>query len=390
MATHKDGPIRVYHFLPGNAVGGISNQTLAIANRLEGNGFEQVVVTPQESGPFLDNVSETGIEVRQWPYRLPRHLHGLDDAIHDLDWTVRFGPSVLALYRRFRREKVDVVHINGLLLLEPAIAAYLSDVDVVWYLVSDDIYPAWLVRLLIPVVERIATEVAVISEENLSFYRQSKNDTTIVPGAIDVANLRTDEPGDGTLAALEERYGTGEADAVVATLAKVHPMKGQEYAIEALSHLDHDVHYLIVGPKKDDEYVAELNRLRSTHGLEDRVHITGFVDDKTAVLSLADIYLLPSIGEGTPLSIMEALVRRLPVVATDVGGVSELLDHGSAGQLVEKRSPEALANALRGYLRDPDLASRHAQRGCELISERYAVETVAESYRDLYEACIDG
>jgi glycosyltransferase involved in cell wall biosynthesis len=380
----------VYHFLPANAVGGISNQTLAIAERLEGDGFEQVVVTPQESGPFLDSVSEAGLEVRQWPYRLPRHLHGVDDAIHDLVWGLLFGPSVLALYRHFRRETVDVVHINGLLLLEPAIAAYLTGVDVVWYLVSDDIYPGWLVRLLTPVVERIATEVAVISEDNRSFYRQPKEETTIVPGAIDTSSLRADEPSDAAVAALEERYGTGDADAVVATLGKVHPMKGQEYAIRALRHLDHDVHYLIVGPKKDDEYVAELNRLCAKHGLDGRVTVTGFVEEKTAVLSLTDIYLLPSIGEGTPLSIMEALARRIPAVATDVGGVSELLDDGSAGQLVQKQSPEAIADALRRYLRDPDLASRHAERGCELVSERYAVETVAESYRDLYEACIDG
>jgi len=390
MTERTGGPVRVYHFLPANAVGGISNQTLAIAKQLEGDGFEQVVVTPRESGPFLDRVSEAGLETRQWPYRLPRHLEGFDDAIHDIAWTLRFGPSILWLYRRFRQEDVDVVHINGLLLLEPAIAAWFSDVDVVWYLVSDDIYPAWLVRLLVPAVERIATEVAVISEENRSFYRQPEEDTIIVPGAIDVASLRSDEPSDRAAEALEERYGTDDADAVVATLGKVHPMKGQEYAIEALRYVDRDIHYLIVGPKKDAEYVAKLNHLSSEYGLEDRVHVTGFVEDKTAVLSLIDIYLLPSIGEGTPLSIMEALALRTPVIATDVGGVSELLDDGSAGQLVQRRSPEAIARAVRRYLRNPELASQHAERGGELVSERYAVESVAESYRDLYTTCIDG
>jgi glycosyltransferase involved in cell wall biosynthesis len=379
----------VYHFLPANAVGGISNQTLAIADRLEGDGFEQVVVTPQESGPFLDSVTEAGLEVRQWPYRLPRHLHGVDDAIHDLVWTVLFGPSVLALYRHFRRETVDVVHINGVLLLQPAIAAWLEDIDVVWYLVSDDIYPDWLVRLLAPIVRRIATETVVISDSNREFYRQPAGETATIPGAIDVDGIQNTDPEPGTVRAIRDRYGIRANQPVIATLGKVHPMKGQGYAIEALARLDRDCHYLVVGPKQDAEYVRRLEGLAALYGLEDRVHVTGFLDDKATVLELTDVYVLPSIGEGTPLSIMEALAAETPVVASDVGGVSELLDGGEAGTLVDKESPAALATAIRKYLDDPELADRHAATGAAHVDERYSIDGVASAYASLYARCLD-
>jgi glycosyltransferase involved in cell wall biosynthesis len=387
--TAESPDATVYHFLPANAIGGISNQTLSVGQRLEGRGFENVVVTPDETGPLPDRAEELGLEVRQWPYSLPLHLDTVRSLAWNLRWIAALVPSVHRLRWRLSNLDVDIVHVNGVLLLKPAIAAWLEDIDVVWYLVSDDIYPDWLVRLLAPIVRRIATETVVISDSNREFYRQPAGETAIIPGAIDVDGIQNTDPEPGTVRAVRDRYGIRANQPVIATLGKVHPMKGQGYAIEALARLDRDCHYLVVGPKQDAEYVRRLERLAAQYGLEDRVHVTGFLDDKATVLELMDVYVLPSIGEGTPLSIMEALAAETPVVASDVGGVSELLVGGDAGTLVDKESPAALATAVRKYLDDPELADRHAATGAAHVDERYSIDGVASAYASLYARCLD-
>jgi len=377
---------KILHLLPGNTIGGISIQALEISLLLEDRGYDSVVVAPDEEGEFLSMASERGLPGQGFPYFLPKHFNSFWSILRNLRWVLLFLPQVYKLMRELRRHDPDVVHLNGLLLLQPAIAAWLKGVDVVWYLVSDNIYPSWLVIAVVPLVNRIASEVAVISESNCEFYRQDPADTPIVPGAI-----ATDEIGphlapdaDGITA----EYDISDGETVITTLGQVHPRKGQMHAVEALASLDAQFKYLIVGPPRDQAYVRELKTAITEHGLEDRVHVTGFVDDKMAVLSATDIFLLPSNGEGTPLSIMEAMAMELPIIATDVGGVSEMLAGGDTGQLISPRSTDDILAAVRTYLEDPDLVRRHSASARERVVKNYDIDAVAAKYDEIYHAVL--
>jgi len=377
--------MRVLHFLPGNTVGGISIQTLDVSETLNNQGFENVIVTPEECGEFLEMASERGIETAELPYFLPKHFDSVRAATWNLRWLATYPASVLRIRRHFREQDPDIVHLNGLMMLQPALAAKLEEISVVWYLVSDNIYPDWLVRAVIPFVNHVADEIVLISESNREFYMQQGKDVSVIPGGIDTSQLAPREVNETAVAELKDRYGIGPDDMVVVTLAKTHPMKGQKYAVEAISRMDRDdITYLIVGPERDKEYTDELRAMIQSYGLEERVHITGFVDEKTTALGVADVFLLPSLGEGTPLAIMEAMAMGVPTIATSVGGVPNMLDNGDAGQLVPPSDPDSIAKAIEAYISSPELMRRHSKRASELAETEFSIQNISDKYGSVY------
>jgi glycosyltransferase involved in cell wall biosynthesis len=375
----------ILHFLPGNKHGGISYQVLDVCSVLEEkNSYRNVIVTPNEEGDYVDKVSEQGLDVCQLPYSIPKYFDDLSAVLSNVRWALTFFPSIIKIRQAIRRHDADIVHLNGLLLLQPAFAAALSDVDVVWYLVSDNMYPDWLVRAVIPFVNNISSEVVLISESNREFYRQEDRDVSIIPGGVDVESIVDKDVSQEQVNEFWDTYDIDPDKPTVITLAKVHPMKGQHYAVDALSELREEVNYLVVGPILDAEYAEQLHQTASKHGVSDQLYVTGFVEDKFAALAGADVFLLPSMGEGTPLSIMEASMLELPVIASDVGGVSELLGDGAGGQLVPPRDSSAISEAIQRYLNDPDLITEHTETVYSLVRSKYSIKNIAQSYEQVY------
>ena len=377
--------MRVLHFLPGNTVGGISIQTLDVSETLNDQGFENVIVTPEECGDFLGMASERGIETAELPYFLPKHFDSIRAATWNLRWLATCPASVLGIRRHFREQDPDIVHLNGLMMLQPALAAKLEEISVVWYLVSDNIYPDWLVRAVIPFVNHVADEIVLISESNREFYMQQGKDVSVIPGGIDTSQLDPQQIDKTATTRMRDKYEIEQDDIVVVTLAKTHPMKGQKHAVEAINGIDRDdIKYLIVGPERDEEYTAELRLMIDSYNLSDTVHITGFVEEKKTALSVADIFLLPSLGEGTPLVIMEAMAMGVPIVATSVGGVPDMLGNGSAGQLVPPKDPDAIARALEEYILNPELMQRHSENASKLVETEFSIKKIANKYTSVY------
>ena len=128
--------------------------------------------------------------------------------------------------------------------------------------------------------------------------------------------------------------------------------------------------HLILGGDGDEKGVQ---RLVTSHSLEDRVDILGWVsgERQIAAFAHADIYALPSYNEGFPGSILEALAMGLPIVATPVGGVPELVVHGQNGFLVEPGNVTAIAHALEALAHDPDLRIKMGSISRRLATEKF-------------------
>jgi glycosyltransferase involved in cell wall biosynthesis/O-antigen/teichoic acid export membrane protein len=164
------------------------------------------------------------------------------------------------------------------------------------------------------------------------------------------------------------------------TLARLDPQKGIEDWLHALVELP-AVHAEIVG---DGPLRAELERLAAELGLDGRVTFTGWSAERREHLADWDAFVLPSHFEGFPLSIVEAMLQSVPVIATDVGSVGEAIVDGETGLLVPPRRPEALAAAARRLAEDPALSARLGERGRELALEQYTAAAMARSYEALY------
>jgi glycosyltransferase involved in cell wall biosynthesis len=131
---------------------------------------------------------------------------------------------------------------------------------------------------------------------------------------------------------------------------------------------------------------ARLRRQASALGLDDRVRFHGFRRDRLDWLAHLDMLLMPSLYEGLPYTLLEAMSLGLPVVAARVGGLAEVLRHEETGLLVEPGDHEGLARALARLAGEPGLASRLGEAAAREQRERYTLERMVREYREVYEA----
>jgi glycosyltransferase involved in cell wall biosynthesis len=120
-------------------------------------------------------------------------------------------------------------------------------------------------------------------------------------------------------------------------------------------------------------------------GVGDRVRLFPFEGDVTPYLKAIDLFVLPSAWEAMPFAVLEAMACGLPVLATDVGGVPEAVEHGATGELVPARHPAALGDALARMLVDPARLHALGRRGAEVVADRFGVDRMVDETAEIYE-----
>jgi glycosyltransferase involved in cell wall biosynthesis len=173
----------------------------------------------------------------------------------------------------------------------------------------------------------------------------------------------------------------------VLTVGRIEREKGHRVLLDALNSLKRrgmTVHWTLVG---DGSLRDSLRRRVEDLGLGGQVVLSGNVgQDRIRSCYLdAHLFCLPSLGEGVPVVLMEAMASGLPVVASQIMGVPELVEHGVSGLLVPPGRPEALADAIEGLARDPGLRRRMGEAGRRRVARDYHSERSAVELRALFE-----
>ena len=168
---------------------------------------------------------------------------------------------------------------------------------------------------------------------------------------------------------------------VVGSIGRLDWQKAYDVLVRALPDLP-GVTAVIVG---EGEERGRLEALAAELGVSDRLELAGWIDDARSRLAAFDVFVLPSRFEGLPLVAIEAMLAGVPVVATDVGSVSEAVVDGSTGQLVPPDDPAALARAIASLLADPALRLEMGQRGRHRALELFRLEDMAARYETLYD-----
>lgn len=149
---------------------------------------------------------------------------------------------------------------------------------------------------------------------------------------------------------------------------------------------EHDAHFVLVGGgDMYDSLVALAGQLDIT----DKLTFTGLIDDVDSVYAMLDVLVQPSDTEGTPRTVVEAMAHSVPVVATNVGDVAEVLDHGRCGMLTTPGDLASLTRAVASLLSNPRGAQRLGERGRERYFQRYTLEAMSNQVHDAYQAAID-
>ena len=135
----------------------------------------------------------------------------------------------------------------------------------------------------------------------------------------------------------------------------------------------------------EGEELAVLQEEALNLGIQENVKFLGFREDVPSLLRAMDVFLLPSLSEGLPLSVLEALALQKPVVASDVGGIPEVVEDGITGYLVPPKNPQALADKILLLLRNPQLAAEFGKEGRKSVEQAFSLEHMIQEYQSLYE-----
>lgn len=185
---------------------------------------------------------------------------------------------------------------------------------------------------------------------------------------------------------------TGRDRFVIGTVGRLDPVKDQRSLVEAVARVlqhrtggDPEVELRIVG---DGPLAGELRDQVRRLDLDGRVFLTGATEDVPAALREFDVFVLPSLNEGTSNTILEAMATALPVIATRVGGNPELVCEGQSGFLVEPGNAEAMAGLIRRYMREAGLRRSHGEFGRQRVVDRFSLATMVREYTRLYDAVL--
>ncbi len=170
------------------------------------------------------------------------------------------------------------------------------------------------------------------------------------------------------------------------TIGELHHIKGQIFAIRAFAEIAKhrpNLNFIFI-IMSEGEIRQTLEDEIARLGLGDRVFLPGHVLDGATYLKAFDYYIFPSLSEGLAYAILEAGRAELPVIASRVGGIPEIIENGENGTLVESKNPQAIENAIYQYLDNPEIAQKHAVALLQKTSNEFSVKKMIEETRKVY------
>jgi glycosyltransferase involved in cell wall biosynthesis len=180
-------------------------------------------------------------------------------------------------------------------------------------------------------------------------------------------------------------FNIPEDAVLIGTVGNLYPVKGHKYLIRAFAdiYFSYSKTFLVLVGRGGEEnnlkqLVADLNIPGN------RVIFTGFRNDIENIMNAFDLYVQPSLSEGHPVAVLEAMSLGIPVVATAVGGIPEIIGQDRYGTLVNSESCEELHRCIEGYLHSPDMFMEKSSDAKNYTRDAFSVEKMAGNYLDVY------
>lgn len=219
--------------------------------------------------------------------------------------------------------------------------------------------------------------IAYVTEDLRSHYRRAHSGlrTMVIPNGV--ANMdRSEFPRPPEL-------HTDSFNVVM--IGRLDIVKGPHIAIEAIAsdNMPHDIHLYIIGTGPCE---TELRILAETHGVVNRVHLLGFRRNVFDYLAHCHALIMPSLHEGLPYTLLEAMAFETPIIATHVGGLAEVIRDGVTGLLVAPQDTASFAKAIQQIHTHPELRARLGMQARALQRSRYSLEAMTEHYLEIYRA----
>lgn len=382
---------KILHVITRLDMGGSAQNTLLTCHEL-GRKYEMVLVcglsqeshmTESESAAVdsqIERARANGVKIIRIPSLL-RRISPLKDirALYDL-------------IRTLRAERPDIVHLHtsksGIL---GRLAAKIAGVPIVIHTPHGHVFSGhfgpilsglflWIERFFAPFTDRVVVLSDGEIRDYTDFQLYSREQLVRIHSGVDIEKFMQ-----GSIPAAEKKRSLGLAPnaAVVGFVGWLMPVKGPMHLLKAMDAVwpDHGDAALVFVGKGDLDVQLRAEALKT--GANGKVHFLGWRNDIEAIMPLFDILVLPSLNEGMGRVLVEAMAAGKPIVASKVGGIPDLVQHGINGLLVPPGDEKALADGIRQLLDDPQKANMMGRRGRERCHE-FSLDAMVKKIDALY------
>ena len=369
---------RIAYIIDSLSVGGAERTLIQILRHLDREVFEPRVCVLQEKdgNPMAQEIQAMGIPVDWLP--VPR--------LRDLS-------AIPRLIRYLRETGAQLVHtqleFSNVIGTLAARLAVLSSISTIHVLPSGSMRSKTRLHNSLEgfVLRTFCNQVIAVSEQARRLFLESTgirpSKVVTLYNGIDLdAYIALNRSGERLT--VRRELSIPETANVVITVAVLRPEKGIQNMIPALPEIlerHPETYYLVVG---NGSHLENLRLEAGRAGLSSHVCFTGMRRDIPRMLAAADLFVLPTLTEALPTVLMEAMASHLPIVASSVGGVPEMVEEGCNGRLVPPADPKALASACNDLLSDPALCHRMGDLGWEVVSTKFNIQSQVEQLKQIY------
>jgi glycosyltransferase involved in cell wall biosynthesis len=361
-------PATILHLSSTSGLGGAEMIVKRLASSLDARRFRSVVCL-FSPGWLYDASTNQGI---------PTSVVRINGAF-DLRWARAFAALV-------KRERVSVIHAHEFTAnTYGSLMGQILGVPVVATVHGKNYFAEQAKRrMAYRYVSRVSRMVAVSTDLKQFIVRRagvSENRVDVIYNGVDLA----DPPPKEQLDAIRKDLNLDGYDHVIGAVGSLYPVKGHVHLIEALPEIlrvfPRTLLLLVGQGDLEQELKAEVAR----RDLGAHVRFLGFRTDVPALLSLLDVFVLPSLSEGLSMALLEAMAAGKPVVATKVGGNAELVIDGDTGFLIDAESPQSLSAKVVQVLRDKARATSMGERGRRRVHDKFSFHAMVDRYQSCYE-----
>ena len=356
-------PLRICHVLLSLRPGGLENGVVTVINGLDPQRFASSVCCLQETGPFAQRIRRADVPVEAMGLKPGTDL--------SLPWR---------LARLFRRWRVDVVHTrNAESFFYGAVAATLAGVRRLIHSEHGRVFPetprrAFIQRVLMRRADFAFAVSHRLKHDLVSGIGLAEAQLGVIHNGVDVSRFRK---------AGGMRPAATGGPLVIGSVGRLVAVKNYGLLLQAVARLPASLNWrlLLIG---DGPERANLEALAGSLAITERVTFAGHCDDVPARLASMDIFVLPSISEGLSNTLLEAMAAGCAVIASDVGGNSEIVHDGLTGGLFSSGDVDGLVRQILALATDETVRSRYVAAANAEIDRDFSLERMIANYADMY------
>jgi len=381
--------IKELHVITRLEKGGAPSVLLEVLRRCDAKQFEHHIATGIASEPENDMIlyaKNLGLRVFVIP-TFVRDIHLFLDLI-----------TLLKLYFLVRKGGYDIIHCHtskgGFI---GRLAARLANARCIIYSPHGDIFEGyfgkikthfftWLEKFAAKFTDKIITLTKSGIEPYVKAGIGNPSQFEYIYNGVDIQALekrKTDRTQK------RQEVGIGNDCFVVVTAGRLVLVKGHTYLITAFAHVVKEIPNVRLVFLGDGELKEALFVQTKTLGLENHVLFLGMRNDVPEIISASDLFVLPSINEGFGVVLLEAMAMKCPIVATNVGGIPEVVLDGETGILVPPKDPEQLARGIIKLLKDQTLARQLAESGYQRLKAYFDIKDTIVKIEHLYKELLE-